>query len=99
MSAAHGPCNWHVYIVRCADDSLYTGITTDVERRVLEHNQSPRGAGYTRGRRPVSLVFRQAATTRSEASRLEWRIKRLTRGEKAALIDGRRTLALEPGSR
>lgn len=77
---------YHVYILRCADDTLYTGITTDVERRLAEHNQSALGAKYTRGRRPVTLVYNRHFRTRSAASREEARIKRLPRTEKLSLI-------------
>ncbi len=75
-----------VYILRCADETLYTGITTDVTRRLGEHNTSALGAKYTRGRRPVVLVYAKRYRTRSTASREEARIKRLTRSEKLALI-------------
>lgn len=75
-----------LYILRCADNTLYTGITTDVERRVLEHNASPKGAAYTRGRRPVELVYQQEYPTRSLAQQAESRIKCLSRQEKLRLI-------------
>ena len=77
---------WHVYIVRCRDDSLYTGITTDLTRRLNEHNNSPRGAAYTRGRRPVTLVYTDAVNDRSSASRRELEIKRLSKPEKERLL-------------
>lgn len=75
-----------VYILRCADDTLYAGITTDVTRRMSEHNTSTLGAKYTRGRRPVTLVYTKRYRTRSTASREEARIKALPRKEKLALI-------------
>ncbi len=75
-----------VYILRCADETLYTGITTDVTRRLGEHNTSALSAKYTRGRRPVTLAYVKPYRTRSTASREEARIKRLTRPEKLALI-------------
>lgn len=78
---------YHVYIITCADGSLYTGITTDVERRLREHNNTARGAKYTRARRPVSLAATWPASDRSAALREEARIKRLTRKEKLHLID------------
>jgi putative endonuclease len=78
---------WVVYILRCRDDSLYTGITTDLPRRLLEHNSSKRGASYTRGRRPVDVVFSQSAPDRSTASKLEARIKSLNRAAKESLIE------------
>ena len=85
---------WHVYIVRCTDDTLYTGITRDVERRVDEHNTSKAlAASYTRSRRPVTLVYREPAATRSAASKREYQLKQLTRREKDALIAGRRRKA------
>jgi len=77
---------WVVYILRCRDNSLYTGITTDLDRRLLEHNSSKRGASYTRGRRPVNVVFSQSAPDRSAASKLEARIKSLDRASKESLI-------------
>ncbi len=79
--------NWYVYIVRCSDESLYTGITTDPERRVLEHNTGGRkGAGCTRARRPVSLVYTENAASRSSAAKREYQIKQLSRKEKLALV-------------
>ena len=80
---------WRVYIVRCADGSLYTGIALDLERRVAEHNaDNGLGASYTRSRRPVTLVYQEVAADRSAASKREYRIKQLSRTEKLALIDG-----------
>ncbi len=78
-----------VYILRCADKTYYTGITTDVDRRVVEHNTSPLGARYTRGRRPVTLVYVQSYVDRSAAAREEVRIKKLSRREKMALLSTR----------
>ena len=78
---------WFVYIVRCADDSLYTGIAKDVERRIVEHNSSAAlAASYTRARRPVALAYREAADTRSAALKREYEIKQLTRQEKDELL-------------
>jgi putative endonuclease len=77
---------WKVYILRCADGTLYTGVTTDLERRLSEHNGSPRGAKYTRTRAPVSLAYAEPYPDRSSASIREAAIKRLTREEKEALI-------------
>ena len=79
---------WYVYIVECADGSLYTGITTDVKRRILEHNYSFKSAKYTRSRRPVTLVWSKEVSNRSEASIEEARIKRLSRKLKLELIQG-----------
>ena len=78
--------NWFVYILRCSDNSLYTGVTTDCERRLHEHNHSPRGAKYTKARRPVSLTYREEAASRSAAQQREAQIKRLSAPQKEALI-------------
>lgn len=75
-----------LYILKCADGTLYTGITTDVTRRVLEHNTSLLGAKYTRGRRPVTLMFSKDYESRSVATREESRIKKLSRAEKLLWI-------------
>ena len=77
---------YYVYIVECADGTFYTGITTDVERRLLEHNYSFKSAKYTRSRRPVALVYSRLVGTRSEASKEEYRIKKLSRSEKQKII-------------
>lgn len=76
---------WSVYIVRCADGTLYTGIARDVRRRVDEHNAAL-GARYTRSRRPVTLVYYEPADSRSTASRRENELKRLTRAQKEGLL-------------
>ncbi|HEX8857287.1 MAG TPA: GIY-YIG nuclease family protein [Thermoleophilaceae bacterium] len=73
-----------VYLLRCADGSLYCGWTTDVERRTLAH-QSGRGARYTRTRLPVELVWSRAMPSRADAMREEARVKRLSRAAKLAL--------------
>ena len=77
---------WYVYILRCADESLYTGVTTDLERRLHEHNHLASGARYTRARRPVHLVYCETFTSRPEACRREYEIKQMSRAEKSALI-------------
>ena len=78
---------WHVYLVRCADDTLYTGVAIDVRRRVAEHNGSGKaGARYTRARRPVTLVHQERAAGRSEAGKREYAIKQLPRSAKLALL-------------
>ena len=77
---------YYLYILRCKDDSLYTGIAVDLVRRVKEHNSSALGAKYTRGRRPVKLVFSQKFRNRSAALREEARIKKLSRSEKLYLV-------------
>lgn len=77
---------WVVYIVRCHDHTLYTGITRDLTRRLLEHNSDTRGARYTRSRRPVTLVYCEAAPSRSMATRRERQIKKLTPSGKRRLL-------------
>lgn len=78
---------WSVYILRCRDSSLYTGVATDVARRLEEHEAgAPRGAKYTRGKRPLTLVYAEEVGTRSAACKEELRIKSLSRKEKLALI-------------
>lgn len=67
---------WFVYLLQCADSTTYIGVTTDVRRRLKEHNQGS-GARYTRGRRPVSLLGTIACATRGDALRHEWRLKKL----------------------
>jgi putative endonuclease len=76
---------WFVYMVRCADGSLYTGCTNNLTRRVAAHNDG-KGARYTRSRRPVTLVFRRRVKDRGAALSQEARLKRLTRAEKLALV-------------
>ena len=76
---------WYLYILRCRDDSLYTGITTDVEKR-LEMHRSGKGAKYTRGRAPLELVYREKCGDHSQALKRELEIKALTRKEKLLLI-------------
>ena len=79
--------HWFVYMVRCFDDTFYTGMTKDVQRRVEEHNNSnSMGSKYTRTRRPICLVYCESLETRSEATKREKAIKRLTRKGKEALI-------------
>jgi putative endonuclease len=77
---------WYTYIVQCADGTYYTGITTELSRRLNEHNNTSRGAKYTKTRRPVELVFYSEHSSRSLAQREEWRIKKLSRVEKGLLI-------------
>jgi putative endonuclease len=91
------PPDWSVYVVRCTDGTLYTGIARDVTRRIAEHNAGGRlAANYTRGRRPVTLVYREAAATRSAASRREYAIKQLDRQQKEALIAAAKTQRRRP---
>lgn len=80
---------WFVYLLRCADNSLYTGITTDLNRRLAEHNGengSMKGARYTRSRRPVCLVYSEILASRASASQREYAIKQLSRTAKEQLI-------------
>ncbi len=78
---------WYVYILRCADGTLYTGVTTDLERRLREHNAGGRlGARYTRARRPVELIHQETAGNRSEAGKREAAIKKLPRDAKLAFL-------------
>ncbi|SDM34653.1 putative endonuclease [Haloarchaeobius iranensis] len=77
----------HVYVLRCADGTLYTGYTTDVERRVAEHDAGE-GAKYTRGRTPVELVHVESYDDRGTAMSREYEIKQLSRREKERLVDG-----------
>jgi len=76
--------SWHVYLLRCADATLYCGITNDLERRVSVHNAGQ--VKYTRGRLPVTLAYSEPALDRSAASRREVAIKRLRREAKLALV-------------
>ena len=81
------PKMYYVYIVKCADDTLYTGIATQLDRRIEEHNSSDKGAKYTRVRRPVELVYSEEYPDRSAASKREYEIKKkMTRKEKLALV-------------
>lgn len=74
-----------VYIVKCSDDTYYTGYTTDIEQRIQTHNAG-KGAKYTKSRRPVSLVYQEAFATKSEALQREYAIKQLSRKEKELLF-------------
>ena len=76
---------WYVYMLRCADKSLYTGVATDIDARLATHNAG-KGAKYTRGRLPVKLVYREAVRGRSAALKREHAIKRLPRAAKKRLI-------------
>lgn len=77
--------NW-VYILRCADGTLYTGWTNDLERRIAAHNAG-KGAKYTRSRLPAELIYSEQCNTREEAMSREWHIKHMTREEKMTLIN------------
>ena len=77
---------WFVYIAICADGTYYSGITTDVNRRINEHNSSAKGARYTRSRRPIRLMYQERAKDRSMASKREFVIKQMTRSQKELLV-------------
>lgn len=76
---------WYLYILRCGDGTLYTGITNDVEKRLKAH-RAGKGAKYTRSRGPLELVYREECGTHSDALRREWAVKQLTREQKEKLI-------------
>lgn len=80
---------YFVYIVTCKDKTLYCGYTTNLERRILEHNSSKKGAGYTKSRRPVLLVYSEAYKTLSDALKREYQIKQLSRTQKQALFESK----------
>ena len=77
---------YYIYILTCKDNTLYTGITKDLQKRHDEHNNSDKGAKYTKARRPVKLSYSEKASDRSEASKREYVIKKLSRKEKLELI-------------
>lgn len=81
--------NWSVYILRCSDGTLYTGIAPDVQKRLMLHNAG-KGAKYTRGRGPVELVYQEQLEDRAAASKREYAIKQLSRAEKLHLIEKKR---------
>lgn len=87
---------WKLYILRCGDGSLYTGITTDVEKR-LEAHQSGKGAKYTRGRGPLIVAYQEICESHSNALKREWEIKSLSRIQKEALI-GKHPAEMEGGN-
>lgn len=78
--------HWFLYVVRCYDGTLYTGVTTDLDRRVNEHNTSMRGAKYTKTRRPVNLAWSKEYNNRSEAQSAEYNFKKLSRKQKLDII-------------
>jgi len=83
--SAEFPEPWHVYMIRCADDTLYTGVAKDLSLRISRHNTGE-GAKYTRGRGPVTLVYHEEATDYGSALRREYEIKQMTPVEKRKLI-------------
>ena len=78
---------WFLYVIHCSDDTLYTGVTTDISRRIHEHNTSSKGAKYTRTRRPVELVYSVDFDNRSSAQKAEYKFKKLTRTQKDEVIN------------
>ena len=76
---------YFVYILKCADETFYTGVTTDMARRISEHNSSKKGAKYTSARRPVQLVYQEDQPDRSSAQRREYVLRKLPRAEKQRL--------------
>jgi len=78
---------YYLYILECADGTLYTGITVDIKRRIEEHSSAEKGAKYTKARRPIKLVFSIKFKNRSSASKEESRIKKLSRAEKLKMIN------------
>jgi len=84
--------NWHVYIILCSDDTLYTGITTDIERRMRQHATGS-GAKYFRGRRPKALLYLESGHDRSAATKREMSIKGMSRADKQALVKSAATTA------
>lgn len=77
---------YYVYILECADKTLYTGYTTDLDKRVTAHNTAKTAAKYTKVRRPVRLLYSEAFETKSEALKREWAIKKIPREEKLVLV-------------
>ena len=85
MTDNAGP--WYVYMLVCNDQTIYTGITLDIQKRITEHNNGANGAKYTRSRRPVSLAYLEEFPDRSTASSREYQLKKLSRQQKLELID------------
>ena len=83
---------WHIYILQCKDKTFYTGITTNLKRRIKEHNFSKLRAKYTKGRRPVKLVYSSVKKNKSSALKEEYRIKKLSRGEKIEAVERERKI-------
>ena len=79
---------WYQYVVECGDGSFYAGSTTDIQRRLYEHNNTTKGAKYTRSRRPVKLVYFLEFENRSEAQKSEAAFKKLSRSEKEKIVYG-----------
>ncbi len=80
------PTPYTLYLLRCNDSTLYTGITVDIKRRILEHNSSDKGAKYTRSRRPCVMVYHEQFNTKSEALKREIAIKKMSKAKKETLV-------------
>ncbi len=80
------PSAWFVYLLRCQDTTFYCGIAKDLTRRLAEHNSADKGAKYTRGRRPVEMVYTEEVASRAKATQREGQIKKLSRKQKMALV-------------
>jgi putative endonuclease len=78
--------DWFIYMLKCSDGTFYIGISTDINRRLEEHNNSKKGASYTRGRRPVELIYQEGPMTRSSALKREIEMKKMKREDKEKLI-------------
>lgn len=76
---------WYLYILRCGDDTLYTGITKDIDKRFAAHSEG-KGAKYTRGRGPLQIVYRECCGTHAQALKREYAVKKLTRMEKESML-------------
>ena len=87
MAKKSGNGKYFVYFLRCADDTFYTGVTTNLSRRIDEHNEGKAGAKYTKARRPVVLVYSESAKDRSQAQKREHALRSLSRADKQALVD------------
>tara|TARA_R110000850_G_scaffold44516_2_gene113092 strand:+ start:883 stop:1206 length:324 start_codon:yes stop_codon:yes gene_type:complete len=88
MSKNNAKTGWYLYIIRCANSHLYTGITTDIARRFAEHQASgPKAAKYLKGKGPLTLVYQESLVDRSEASKREITVKKYTRQQKLLLIE------------
>ncbi len=86
MSVTSTAKTWWIYLLRCNDNSLYAGVTTDIKRRVKEHNTSKLGAKYTRARRPVALAYLETAENKSVACQREYKIRKLSKVQKEKLV-------------
>lgn len=87
---------WFVYMIKASDQRLYTGITTDYERRFKEHQSSKKGAKFFRGRQPNAIVYVELSQDRSSASKREYAIKQLSRQQKQKLIESSQNLLVSP---